>query len=183
MTETTAVLNGQAWRLCTSLSLHADIRHLLGNLTFGTLLLGFAMARYGAGWTQLTTMLCGVAANAVSATVHGLDHRSLGASGMVMAALGMLAAGTVNLGAVGVSLRAWLFRGCLAAGLLFVLIGLDPESDVVAHAAGFASGGVAGVLVNGLPSALRTSSRANNLTALVTLTLWIAAWSAAFASF
>jgi membrane associated rhomboid family serine protease len=179
MTDTEQLLDGQYWRLWTSVSLHADLRHLIGNLTFGTLLLGFAMARFGGGWAQLVALLCGVVGNIVSAAVHGLDHHGLGASGMVMAALGMLAVGSVQPGQAGVPFRAWLFRSVLGAALLFVLIGLDPGSDVVAHAAGFAAGGAAGVLLNAMPTNLRTSPRANHLAALLALAMLVAAWSAA----
>lgn len=179
VTDTARVLQGEVWRLWTSVSLHADLRHLMGNLTFGVLLLGLAMARFGAGWAQCAALLGGVAGNAVSAAVHGLGHRGLGASGMVMAALGMLAAGSFQPGQGGVRFRAWLLRGAAAAVLLFVLIGLDPGSDVVAHVAGFAVGCVAGVLLGSMPDRLRTSSRANHLAALLALAMFLAAWSAA----
>lgn len=182
VTDTAALLHGQVWRLCTSVSLHADARHLIGNLTFGTLLLGFAMARFGPGWGQLTALLCAVAANVVSAVVHGLAHRGLGASGMVMAALGMLAVGALQPGTLASPFRSWFVRSLLAAGLLFVLIGLDPGSDVVAHLAGFLLGGVAGLLLNRMPPALLASPRANHLAALLALATWAAAWSCALSN-
>src|SRR2546427_200087 len=47
--EADAVLNGAWWRLFTAILLHADLAHLMANITFGLLVLGLAMARYGAG--------------------------------------------------------------------------------------------------------------------------------------
>jgi rhomboid protease GluP len=179
--DTAHLLQGEVWRLWTAVSLHADLRHLMGNLVFGFLLLGLAMARFGAGWAQLAALLGGVSGNVVSAAVHGLGHRLLGASGMVMAALGLLAVGSIGLHTGKLPLRTWLVRGLLASVLLFLLLGLDPTSDVIAHAARFVTGLALGVPLRALPDALRTSRFANQLTALATFLAMLVAWAVALA--
>jgi rhomboid protease GluP len=179
--DTALLLQGEVWRLMTAVSLHADLRHLMGNLVFGFLLLGIAMGRFGAGWTLLAALLGGVAGNVVSAAAHGLGHRLLGASGMVMAALGLLAAGSISSHTGHLPLRNWLVRGLLASLLLFVLLGLDPTSDVIAHAAGFATGLALGIPLRAMPDTWRTNRLANQLTALVTFLSLLAAWAAALA--
>src|SRR5579883_1758017 len=58
--DTAAVSQGQWWRLFTAIWLHADLAHLASNCTFGLLLLGLAMGRYGTGVGLLAAYLSGV---------------------------------------------------------------------------------------------------------------------------
>src|SRR6185295_492432 len=85
------------WRLFTAQLLHADLLHFATNAVFGFLLLGLAMGRYGNGVALLATFLAGAGGNIVSWLVYGASFRGLGASGMVMGALGLLAAQSVAL--------------------------------------------------------------------------------------
>jgi membrane associated rhomboid family serine protease len=179
--DTAALRHGELWRLWTAVSLHANLPHLLGNLAFGVLLLGLAMGRFGAGWALVAAFLGAVGANLVSAGLHGLDHRLLGASGMVMAALGLLAAGSLGPPGGHLPARAWLIRGLLAGVLLFLLLGLDPGSDVVAHAAGFVAGIALGVPLRALPPAWTRGSFANGVLSLVALLMLMGAWILALA--
>lgn len=178
--DTAQLLQGEVWRLWTAISLHTNLTHLVSNLVLGSLLLGLAMARFGPGWVQLTSLLGGVTAISVSAAVHGLGHHLLGASGMVMTALGLLAIGSIGSHLGHLPLRTWLVRGLLASVLLFLLIGLDPSSDVIAHAVGFLAGLALGLPLRYLPDTWRTSSTANQLAALTTFLIMAAAWIAAF---
>jgi len=43
--DSAKVLAGQWWRLFTAVTLHADLAHLMGNITFGVIMLGLAMPR------------------------------------------------------------------------------------------------------------------------------------------
>jgi rhomboid protease GluP len=138
--DTAAVAKGEWWRVFTAEVLHADLLHFTSNAVFGLLLLGLALGRYGTGIGLLAAYLAGAAGNLASLFVHGETHRSLGASGVVMGALGLLAA------------QSWpqlrghprafrLALGGLAGGLmLFLLLGLSPGSDVAAHFGGFLAG-------------------------------------------
>lgn len=79
-------------------------------------------------------------ANFASLQLHGADYRSLGASGMVLAALGLLTA--TGVAEARQRQPGWkpLF-GALGAGvMLWVLTGSDPTTDVGVHFGGFAAG-------------------------------------------
>src|SRR5688572_17285538 len=137
--DRTAVLNGEWWRVFTAVTLHADVAHLLANVTIGFVFLGFAMGCYGVGGAMLLSLLGGALGNVGSLLLHESPFRSLGASGFVMASLGLLAAHSLSSGRH--EKRAvWIGRGVIAGGLLVVLLGLSPKSDVLAHVGGFIGG-------------------------------------------
>lgn len=143
-----AVMNGEWWRLWTAVALHKDLAHLLSNVGFGGLLLGLAMAECGAGWALLASLLAGAAGNAAALVAYDLDHRGLGASGMVMGSLGLLVGSSLHL-RLHLPQPGFLVRRALVGGvLLLILIGTDPTTDVVAHVAGFSAGLFLGLIVN-----------------------------------
>ena len=65
--------------------------HLAMNLVFGLLFLGLVMGRYGPGIGMFAAYLAGVGGNLIAWWVYDETHRGLGASGVVMGALGLLA--------------------------------------------------------------------------------------------
>ena len=138
-----AVLNGAWWRLFTAILLHADLAHLMANITFGLLVLGLAMARYGAGCALLAAYLAGAGGNLARALLH-LEIPSLGASGMVMGGLGLLAIQSLPLRRSTPTAGKYVVGGILGGFMLFVLVGLDPHSDVIAHLGGFVCGLILG---------------------------------------
>ena len=93
----TALAQGEWWRLFTAAWLHADVGHLATNLVFGFLLIGLVMGRYGPGVGLLAAYLAGVGGNLAAWWVYGANHRGLGASGVVMGALGLLVVQSVSL--------------------------------------------------------------------------------------
>jgi len=121
------------------------------NATFGILLLGVAMGRFGSGLTLLTTTVCGLSANLLTLLWRDDRVSGLGASGVVMAALGLLAADA--------TMQYWrrkqpprlIAEGIVGGLMLFVLVGVSPTSDVAAHAAGFFSGLLLGLPLARLP--------------------------------
>ena len=133
-----AVLNGAWWRLFTAITLHGDLAHLMANITFGLVVWGLAMARYGAGCALLAAYLAGAGGNLVRALLH-LEAPSLGASGMVMGGLGLLALQSLSLRHNPTGGK-YIVGGILGGFMLFVLFGLDPHSDVIAHLGGFVCG-------------------------------------------
>lgn len=178
--DATAVLAGQWWRLITATTLHADAGHLAANLSTGILLVGLAMGAYGVGGALMGLLAAGVAGNLASLVLHGPPYLSLGASGMVMGALGLLAAHTVS-SRRQTSLRRMAGRGALASILLLVLFGMDPNADVLAHVGGFAGGGLAGAALLWLPSDWWTKRWVSPvLTLLAALTVMLA-WGLALA--
>jgi len=138
-----AVLNGAWWRLFTAIMLHGDLGHLMANITFGLVVLGLAMARYGAGCALLAAYLAGAGGNLARAVLH-LENPSLGASGMVMGGLGLLAIQSLALRHSNLIAGKYIVGGILGGFMLFVLVGLDPHSDVIAHLGGFVCGLILG---------------------------------------
>ena len=143
-----AVHAGQWWRVFTAVTLHGDIPHLAANASTGLLLLGLALGAFGPGFGLLASLLAGVAGNLVGLMLYPEIHRGLGASGMVMGALGLLAAHSVVLLRHGLTQRQLAIRAVASACLLLVLLGFNPAPnvDVVAHVTGFLAGfGLGGV--------------------------------------
>lgn len=142
--DSAAVSRGEWWRCFTAELLHADLLHLATNSVFGLLLLGLAMGRFGTGLGLLAAYVSGTAGNVFSWLVYRETHLSLGASGVVMGALGLLAA--QSFGASRADQRGWKtpLAGLAAGVMLFVLIGLSPGTDIAAHFGGFVAGTLLG---------------------------------------
>ena len=148
MMDGAALAHGEWWRLFTATWLHADLGHIAMNLLFGIPFLGLVMGRYGPGVGLLAAYFAGVGGNLITGLVYGEAHLGLGASGVVMGALGMFSVQSVALLKRGNKNTFRLFAGGILAGvLLFVLLGVDPEADVVAHLGGFIAGLLLGSLL------------------------------------
>jgi membrane associated rhomboid family serine protease len=170
-----AVFHGQWWRLFTAVWLHADLAHLGANVSIGFLLLGLAMGRLGAGTALLAAYLAGAGGNLLVCLVsQSTLHRSLGASGLVMGTLGLLAIQSLDL--LRYNLAAWkyILSGVVAGVMLFVLLGVAPGSDVLAHAGGFISGLVLGGIAVLVPSLSRP--RANFISSILFIVAVIVPW-------
>lgn len=142
MMDNRAVHAGQWWRVFTAVTLHGDLAHLVANVTTGLLLLGLTMGALGPGIGLLAAFVAGAGGNLAGLIFHSEAHRGLGASGMVLGALGLLAAQWLTLLRHGVTPRQWAARGILGGCLLLVLLGFSPERnvDVLAHIGGFVTG-------------------------------------------
>jgi membrane associated rhomboid family serine protease len=147
-----AVAKGEWWRVFTATTLHGDLGHLALNVTTGLLLVGLAMGAYGPGLGLLASYLAGVGGNLAGFVIYGTNHQSLGASGVVMGALGLLTIQSLNARRA----RDLLLRAVGAGLLLLIFLGFspDPRTDVLAHAGGF----VAGLILGG-PLALWNKPR------------------------
>jgi membrane associated rhomboid family serine protease len=171
--DAVAVSHGEWWRLFTAIFLHADLGHFAMNAAFGFLLLGLTMGNIGTGFGLLAAYLAGAGGNIATWIVFSAGHRSLGASGMVMGCVGLLAAQSI------VFRRAPSWKvalgGVAAGAMLFALLGLDPGSDVLAHLGGFVSGlMIGGVLL--LAPRLCRNSVANVVAGLVFCGLVVLPW-------
>lgn len=225
--DNAAFWNGESWRLFTAVTLHADWSHLISNLTTGFLLFGLAMARYGAGPGLLAAFVAGAGGNLAGAMLYARPYQGLGASGMVMGGLGLLAGGAIAhwrarsvlassprqnerqavtrrsatpspsdgerngvRGTSGAEGRgagdlSWFSNkrqalASVAGGLmLFLLLGADPNSDVVAHLGGFVSGCLFGALLGAVPpeEVHRPAVNAAGIVGLIVL-LFCAWWQA-----
>jgi membrane associated rhomboid family serine protease len=161
--DNNAVHAGQWWRLCTAVTLHGDLAHLTANLTTGLLLMGLAMGAMGPGLGLLASFLAGVGGNLVGLLFYADTHRGLGASGMVMGALGLLAAQWLALLRHGLTPRQLVVRGVLSGCLLLVLLGFSPDRrvDVLAHVAGFGTGLALGAILALCPREVLHNERAD----------------------
>ena len=144
--DNAAVAAGQWWRLFTAVWLHRDLAHLAANASVGLLLLGLSMGRVGTGPGLLMAYLAGAGGNAIAMIFSSRTSISLGASGMVMGCLGLLTVQSLlQLRPSGFNAKT--FIPAIAAGvMLFVLLGLSPDTYVQAHLGGFVSGLILGSL-------------------------------------
>jgi len=169
---------GDWWRAITAVWLHNDVDHLASNAIYGSLVLGLALGRYGAGIGLLGGLLGGVAGNLLGFWVrHGRDYTGLGSSGMVMAGLGMLGAYSVRWWRHGRAATRFVLPGLFAGGFLFLQLGTSPGSDVVAHLGGFVAGMVYGSIATWMPDRLRVAC--NRPAGLLFLLLSGVAWALA----
>lgn len=177
--DTQAVRSGQWWRLFTAVTLHRDLAHLVSNMTVGLVLLGLAMGSFGSGVGLLGSYLAGAAGNVVGLLLYSGAHRSLGASGMVFGALGLLTGQMSARLRAGLTPRQVAVRGILSGILLLVLFGLNPDSDVIAHLGGFGMGGILGAILARWPQHGAKPIAVNRVAevlcaALVGVTWWLA---------
>lgn len=177
-----AMRAGEWWRAITALSLHADLAHLAGNLFFGGLFGGFAGRYLGSGVAWLLVLLAGVLGNVVNVVLQGFDHRAIGASTAVFAALGLLGA-LAWAARRGSALGGWYRWGpVIGAVALLAFTGAGGErTDIGAHIWGFAAGLGAGVLASALPLRVLKHRGVQAGAGLATLALLAGSWGLALA--
>jgi len=161
-------------------SLHADVAHLAANASTGLVVFGLAMARFGPGWTMLGGFLAGAFGNLVGAWLHARPYHGLGASGMVMGGLGMLAVQSVFLLRESPKAYKQFLSSLLAGFLLFVLVGLNPASDVLAHAGGFVAGLAFGLVLALLPARWTRHPHAGRAAWVAVAVLFALTWGLAW---
>ena len=170
---------GEWWRAVTAVWLHQDVAHLASNAIYGAIVLGLALGRYGIGIGLLGGLLGGTAGNLLCFWVRGIDRGSigLGASGMVMAGVGLLAAQTTALWRHSRHATRFVVPSLFAGGFLFLFLGTDPKSDVLAHLGGFVAGVIYGTAAALLPDRVRIALNrpAAALFLILTLGSWILA--------
>lgn len=75
--------DGQWWRLLTSMLIHADIRHLVGNAVPLALLVWLVYGYFGARIYPLATTIVGIAITAITLLTYSPQTRLVGISGLV----------------------------------------------------------------------------------------------------
>lgn len=139
---------GEWWRTITALTLHSGLSHLAGNIVFGALFGLFAGRVLGSGVAWVSIVLAGAMGNLLNTLLLTTEHRSIGASTAVFAALGIVAGYVWR--AKLFSQERWVFRnGPIVGGLaLLMYTGTgDENTDIGAHLFGFLCGFGAGVLL------------------------------------
>jgi rhomboid protease GluP len=135
------ILNGEIYRTVTSLMLHVDAVHLVGNMA-AIALFGSAVCSIcgmGVGWLMI--LITGAFGNFCNAWLHQTSHSSVGASTAVFGAIGILSAHQFwnKMTSPGPRIKAWLpLAGGLA--LLGVLGSGGGRVDLMAHLFGFSTG-------------------------------------------
>jgi len=167
---------GEWWRLFTAMSLHQNLPHLMSNATTGFVLLGLAMARFGAGVALLAAFLAGAAGNAADLLIYSDPHRSLGASGMVTGALGLITSQSFAYWRKFRTGAKFLMRAAAGGVLILVLIGFEPDADIAAHIGGFVAGAVIGYGLGHVRPATLQRGPANILSMAAVVTLFLTTW-------
>ena len=170
---------GELWRIVTALTLHTGLGHLAGNLVFGALFGLFAGRILGSGVAWFAIVTTGALGNLLNTLVLSPDHRSIGASTAVFAALGIVA-GYVWRGKL-MSQERWVYRnGPIVGGLaLLMYTGTgDKNTDIGAHLFGFLCGFGGGILLT-LARDRILEDRWQWLGGAAALALILGAWSVA----
>ncbi|MDH3614584.1 MAG: rhomboid family intramembrane serine protease [Gammaproteobacteria bacterium] len=171
---------GEWWRTVTALTLHAGLRHLIGNIVFGAFFGLFAGRLLGPGIAWLAIVLAGASGNALNTLLLESSHRSIGASTAVFAALGLLAGFVWR--AKLMSQERWPYRvGPIVGGfalLMYTGTG-DANTDIGAHLMGFLCGMAGGMLLTLVRDQL-TQRRWQIAGAVSAFGIVVAAWLTAF---
>lgn len=181
-----SIRNGEIWRTITALTLHADTKHLIGNLVFGGLFGVVAAQTLGTGITWLGTLLAGLGGNWIEAWLVEPSHRGIGASTAIFGTLGLMVAAEWT--RRGSRRLPWVRRVAplFAGAVIFGWVGAGggdtsgaSRVDVLAHALGFAVGAVLGVIVSRLKLTERVTPRQQTLLAVAAALSIVAAWTVA----
>lgn len=140
---------GEWWRLWTALTMHANHKHLLSNLLSGYFVLNLLRTRFNSSWQWLSLLAFSGLANFLVVYTHGLEawdnHRSLGFSTFVFAALGMLAAVETKQLIQDRKIQFKKLTPFTSSLFIVVMMGLGEGSDVLAHFYGFFMGMIPGL--------------------------------------
>ena len=173
------IRDGEWWRVFTALTLHGSLKHLLGNIVFGTLFGILAGGLVGPGIAWLGIVLAAAVANTLNVFLLDATHRSIGASTAVFAALGMLSGFVWRAKLMAQERWAWRLGPIVGGLALLAYTGTgDENTDVGAHLAGFVCGFVAGILMSawsGIGAKWRLQIAAGIVTAAILADAWLVA--------
>ena len=177
--DNASVWSGQWWRIFTAITLHADLPHLVSNVSIGVVLLGLTMGRYGTGVGLLAALLAGAGGNVADLVIYYGAHRSLGASGMMLGCLGLLAAQSLSLSKQHPFAMRRVIGSVVGGIMLFVLFGLTPGTDVVAHLGGFVTGLFLGGILSFVPVTVLQNPKTILVSGLLAVLLVMICWGLA----
>ena len=176
------IRSGEWWRTITSLTLHADVQHLLGNLVFGVFYGVFAGRLLGPGVAWLSVVVAAALGNTCNTLLLDMTHRSIGASTAVFAMLGVLSGYVWR--AQLMAQDRWSTRyGPVVGGLaLLMFTGTGGErTDIGAHLLGFVCGfgtGMVLTLLGKMPAPQRVQVAAGSAAIGLVASAWMVALQA-----
>lgn len=176
------ILDGEWWRLVTSLTLHANVSHLLGNLTIGGLFIILLCREIGSGLSWFLLLASGALGNLANAHFNLPTHSSVGASTLVFGGVGILAAISM-LRHRNYLNRRWPMPIAAALSLLAILGTEGENTDLGAHFFGFLFGILLGLSTGYLLERYgRPATTTNRLLSLLSAATLAAAWYTALHS-
>ncbi len=174
------IRQGEWWRTLTALTLHSGLRHIAGNIGFGAVFGILAGRLFGSGLTWFCVVVASGFANILNTLLLASDHKSIGASTAVFAALGLIAGFVWR--AKLMAQDRWAYRlGPIVGGIaLLAYTGTGgPNTDIGAHLAGFVCGFGFGMLLTLLPK-IPSSRQFQLLCGASAVTILTIAWAVAF---
>lgn len=178
----TLIRDGEWWRAITALTLHADVKHLLGNIVFGVFFGLLAGGLVGPGVAWLAIVISAAFANVINVLLLDEAHRAIGASTAVFAALGLVSGFVWRAKLMAQEKWAWRLGPIVGGIALLAYTGTGgPNTDVGAHLVGFVCGFVSGTLVSRM-SGSPASGRAQIAAGLLALGMLCLAWIIALQS-
>jgi len=178
------IRDGEWWRTLTALTLHAGIRHILGNIVFGVLFGIVAGGLLGPGLAWLGIVVAGGLGNALNVFLLDPGHRSIGASTAVFAALGIVSGYVWRARLMAQDRWAWRLGPIVGGIALLAYTGtgsIEDNTDIGAHLAGFVCGFLAGLVLTRLKR-LQDSSVAQYASGALALSLIALSWLVALLS-
>lgn len=170
------ILDGEWWRLVTALTLHANVTHLVSNLTIGGFFIISLCRELGSGLAWSLLLATGILGNLANAHFHLPTHSSVGSSTLIFGGVGLLSAISM------IRYRNHLRKRwhAPAGGALALLASLGTEganTDLGAHFFGFAFGFILGVMTEYvIEKTGRPRNAVNSLLALLSAVTVAAAW-------
>jgi len=143
--QATRILAGDWWRIVTSLTLHRDVAHLLGNLSIGGVFVFLLCRELGSGLAWSLILAAGSLGNLANALVQPAVHNSVGASTAVFGTVGILAALSMVRYRHNLQKR-WGLPVAAALALLTLLGTEGKDTDLGAHFFGCVAGIILGLL-------------------------------------
>ncbi len=174
------IRQGEWWRTLTALTLHSGLRHIAGNIGFGAVFGILAGRLFGSGLTWFCVVVASGFANILNTLLLASDHKSIGASTAVFAALGLIAGFVWR--AKLMAQDRWAYRlGPIVGGFaLLAYTGTGgPNTDIGAHLAGFVCGFGFGMLLTLLPK-IPSSRQFQLLCGASAVAILTIAWAVAF---
>lgn len=171
--------DGEWWRAITALTLHGDLKHILGNMVFGAFFGLLAGGLIGPGVAWLAIVLAAALANTLNTFLLDESHRAIGASTAVFAALGLVSGFVWRSKLMAQEKWAWRLGPIVGGVALLAYTGTGgPDTDIGAHFAGFVCGFTSGLIVSRLPG-ISGNSQAQAMSGLLALGIIFLAWTIA----